>query len=78
MNIAIDPLIALPFGAIVGAIFMGKTSELKSYAARGLEKMSSVAVLLIGTGALAGIIANSELKNTIINMVDMLGFQHFY
>lgn len=77
MNIAIDPLIALPFGAIVGAIFMGKTSELKSYAARGLEKMSSVAVLLIGTGALAGIIANSELKNTIINMVDMLGFPTF-
>lgn len=77
MNISIDPLIALPLGAILGAIFMGKIKQLKFYAARGLEKMSSVAVLLIGTGALAGIIANSELKNTIIGMVDTLGLPTF-
>ncbi|ARC84024.1 citrate transporter family protein [Clostridium argentinense CDC 2741] len=77
MNISIDSLIALPLGAISGAIFMGKIKQLKIYATRGLEKMSSVAILLIGTGALAGIIANSELKNTIIGIVDTLGFPTF-
>jgi len=77
MNISIDPLIALPFGAILGTIVMGKTKQLKLYAARGLEKMSSVAILLIGTGALAGIIANSQLKDSIIGIVDTLGLPAF-
>ena len=58
-GITIDPLIALPVGGIVGAIAMGKTRDMGHYFNAGLAKMSGVAMLLVGTGALSGIISNS-------------------
>ncbi|WP_194191981.1 SLC13 family permease [Clostridium chrysemydis] len=76
-NIAIDPLIALPVGGIIGIIAMGKVKHLNSYATFGLAKMSGVAILLIGTGTLAGIIANSGLKDLIIEGVNMIGLPSF-
>lgn len=66
-NINIDPLIALPVGGLVGAIAMGRAKRINQYAIYGLGKMSGVAIMLIGTGTLAGIIANSELKGVIIS-----------
>jgi GntP family gluconate:H+ symporter len=65
-KISIDPLIALPVGGAVGALAMGKIKHLNKYSVVGLTKMSGVAILLIGTGTLAGIIANSGLKDVII------------
>ncbi|WP_088104470.1 GntP family permease [Halalkalibacter urbisdiaboli] len=72
-NIVIDPMIALPIGGILGAIMMGKFRSLNEYAAKGLKKMTGVAVLLIGTGAIAGIISNSGLRHLLINGLDSLG-----
>jgi GntP family gluconate:H+ symporter len=66
-NIAIDPMIALPVGGIIGAIAMKKAKHINAYAISGLSKMSGVAIMLLGTGTLAGIIANSSLKDVIIN-----------
>ncbi|MGV8983015.1 GntP family permease [Clostridium sp.] len=65
-KISIDPLIALPIGGAIGALAMGKIKYLNKYSIVGLTKMSGVAILLIGTGTLAGIIANSGLKDVII------------
>lgn len=76
-GIAIDPLIALPVGGICGVIAMGKIKHLNRYMTFGLGKMTGVAVLLIGTGTLAGIIANSQLKDVIINGVTELGLPSF-
>ncbi|WP_024614171.1 SLC13 family permease [Clostridium sp. Ade.TY] len=76
-GIAIDPLIALPIGGICGIMAMGKTKYLNRYATFGLAKMSGVAILLIGTGTLAGIISNSGLKDLIIEGVNMLGLPSF-
>ncbi|MGG7176686.1 GntP family permease [Clostridium paraputrificum] len=72
-GIVIDPLIALPVGGIIGAIIMGKGKHISDYAVSGLNKMSGVAILLLGTGTLAGIISNSQLKDLIINGVDSIG-----
>lgn len=72
-GIVIDPLIALPVGGIIGAIIMGKGKQISNYAVVGLNKMSGVAILLLGTGTLAGIISNSQLKDLIINGVDKVG-----
>ena len=55
------PLIALPVGGICGILAMGKIKHINKYATYGLAKMSGVAIRLIGTGTLAGIIANSGL-----------------
>jgi GntP family gluconate:H+ symporter len=72
-DIAIDPMIALPIGGIVGAIVMGRTKQINRYAVSGLGKMAGVAIMLLGTGTLAGIIANSNLKDAIIAGLDVLG-----
>lgn len=66
-DINIDPMVALPAGGIIGAIAMKKTRKINEYAISGLNKMSGVAIMLLGTGTLAGIIANSSLKDVIIN-----------
>lgn len=76
-GIAIDPLIALPVGGVVGVIAMGKAKELNRYATFGLGKMTGVAILLIGTGTLAGIISNSGLKDVIISGINALGLPSF-
>lgn len=65
-GVTIDPLIALPAGGIVGLIAtrsLKRTAESVGY---GLEKMSVVAVLLVSTGAIAGIIKASSLTSLII------------
>ncbi|GAA0727349.1 GntP family permease [Clostridium malenominatum] len=76
-SINIDPMIALPVGGIVGALVMGKIKNLNSYMQSGLAKMSGVAILLIGTGAISGIIANSTLKDVIVNSLGSSGLPAF-
>lgn len=76
-GITVDPLVALPVGGIVGTIVMGKTREMGRYFTMGLGKMSGVAMLLIGTGALSGIISNSNLKDVITAFIDAMGLPGF-
>ncbi len=76
-GITIDPLIALPVGGIAGIIAMGKGRNTCSYFSSGLKKMSGVAMLLIGTGTLSGIISNSNLKDVIIAGIEMVGLPGF-
>ncbi|MDR0270333.1 SLC13 family permease [Paenibacillus sp.] len=66
-GIVIDPIIALPVGGLVGALCMGRIKQINHYAISGLGKMTGVAVMLLGTGTLVGIISNSQLKNVIID-----------
>ena len=72
-HISIDPMIALPVGGIVGALVMGRAKKINDYAVSGLGKMSGVAIMLLGTGTLAGIIANSGLKDVLIDGLNILG-----
>jgi GntP family gluconate:H+ symporter len=68
-DIKIDPVVALPAGGIVGLLMTRswrKSSECLSY---GLEKMATVAILLVGTGTIAGIIKASEIKDVLIAML---------
>ncbi|MEG2256378.1 MAG: GntP family permease, partial [Cetobacterium sp.] len=65
----IDPLIALPVGGLAGIIVMGKFKKLRECMEYGLSKMSGVAILLIGTGTVSGIIKNSSLKDVILDLL---------
>lgn len=76
-GIAVDPLIALPAGGIAGAFFMGKIRKVNNYASGGLKQTLTVAVILLCTGCIAGIIANSELKNLIIRGLQSAGISRF-
>ena len=69
-GINIDPLIALPVGGLCGAICMKQWKNILPSIAYGLQKMSVVAILLIGTGTIAGIIKNSSLKDWILTGLD--------
>ena len=66
-GIVIDPVIALPVGGLVGALCMGRIKQINQFAVSGLGKMSGVVIMLLGTGTLAGIISNSQLKDVIID-----------
>ena len=68
-GIVIDPMIALPVGGIVGIIATGKWRETAACLSYGLEKMSGIAILLVGTGTLAGIIKASAIKDVLVGML---------
>lgn len=63
---SIDPLIALPLGGLAGIIAVRKLDMLTEALRYGLERMSGIAILLIGTGTLAGIIKASSLKDVFL------------
>lgn len=76
-GIEIDPLLALPVGGIIGSIVMGKFKDLNQYCQVGIGKMTGVAILLLGTGTMAGIIANSTLKDVLIDFLNATGAPAF-
>lgn len=68
-DISIDPAIALPAGGLAGMLATRKwenTGECLNY---GLEKMSPIAVLLVGTGTIAGVIKASAVKDLLIGLI---------
>ena len=68
-DIVIDPMIALPVGGLVGILSTGKWRETATCLTFGLEKMSGIAILLVGTGTLAGIIKASAIKDVLVGML---------
>jgi GntP family gluconate:H+ symporter len=70
MDIEIDPLIALPVGGIIGIIATGNWKNVGACLSYGLEKMSGIAILLVGTGALAGVIQASEIRDVLVNALE--------
>ena len=73
VGITIDPIIALPVGGIVGTIATGQAKKMMDFASTGISRMSSIVLLLLGTGTISGIIANSALKTTLENLVQASG-----
>lgn len=76
-DITIDPMIALPIGGAVGALVMKKGKQLNEYAISGLGKMTGVAIMLLGTGTLAGIIQNSALADLLTSTLNAIGLPAF-
>ncbi|MCD1127405.1 GntP family permease [Jinshanibacter sp. LJY008] len=72
-GISIDPLIALPVGGLVGALMMGRIKQSNAFMIAGLNRMAPVAIMLLGTGTLAGIIGNSGLKEVLIDGLTVSG-----
>ncbi|WP_102868111.1 GntP family permease [Pseudovibrio exalbescens] len=76
-DISVDPLIALPLGGVLGAVAMGRAREANAFAVSGLSRMAPVAIMLLGTGTLAGIIANSGLKSGLIDLLAASGLPSY-
>lgn len=65
----IDPLIALPAGGMAGLLLMRKHKQWQDCLEYGLGKMAPIAILLIGTGAVAGIVKDSSLTEYIVSAI---------
>lgn len=69
LDIVIDPMIALPVGGLVTILTTRSFKKAGESISFGLEKMSVVAILLVGTGTIAGIIKASEIKDVLISLL---------
>lgn len=69
-GIVVDPMIALPVGGVVGILVTGNWKNMASCLTYGLDKMSGIAILLVGTGTLAGIIKASSIKDVLVGMLE--------
>ena len=76
-GINVDPLIALPLGGLLGAVAMGRFKDVNRFAVLGLSRMAPVAIMLLGTGTLAGIISNSALKTGLIDILTASGLPSY-
>lgn len=68
-DIVIDPMVALPVGGLVGLVATRAWSKAGESISFGLEKMSVVAILLVGTGTIAGIIKASDIKDVLVSLL---------
>jgi GntP family gluconate:H+ symporter len=65
-GVAVDPLVALPAGGLVSAMACGKWRKMVAYSEYGMGRVLGVSVLLIGTGAVAGVVKASGLNSDMI------------
>lgn len=72
-NFKVDAMYILPFASVIGAIAMGQGREIGSYAKLGLAKVTDTVLILIGAGAIAGLISSSDLSKEIVNLINMAG-----
>lgn len=73
-GIGVDPLIALPVGGIAGVFAMKKWDKLSEGLNYGLARMSVIAILLAGTGTIAGIIKASSIKDVLLGTLAQTNF----
>ncbi|MCE5219787.1 MAG: GntP family permease [Clostridium sp.] len=73
MAFNIDSMIILPVAGIVGLLAMGKANKIIAYTTSGLNKMTDTVMLLIGGGAIAGIVSKSDLGNIIVASIKAAG-----
>lgn len=78
LGINIDPMIALPAGGIAGILIMRKTKMISDGLNYGLSKMGSIAILLIGTGTIAGIIKASSINDLILSGLENFGLNEVF
>ena len=76
-DISIDPLIALPVGGAVSILVTGNAKSIIPFMEFGLSKVVGVSVLLVGTGAIAGIIKASALQYDVINILEAMNMPAF-
>ncbi|MGL4677557.1 MAG: GntP family permease [Brevinema sp.] len=72
-GVVVDPLIALPVGSFISCLAIGKIKELGAGMKIGLERMGGVALLLLGTGAIARVVKGSDLTQIFASTLQNIG-----
>ena len=68
-GVKIDPAVALPLGGLVGFLTTRQLKNVSESLSYGLSKMSGIAVLLVGTGTIAGVIKASAVKDVMLGLL---------
>ena len=76
-GVTIDPFIALPLGGIASILATGHFRNGFAFAEYGLSKVVGVAILLVGTGTVAGIVKASALQGDMTALLAALHLPAF-
>jgi len=71
--IKIDSLFILPFAGIIGSVALGKSRHIMNYCSAGLNRMTPTILIIIGAGAIGGLITASTLPTAVVNLVEASG-----
>ncbi|MGX1902578.1 GntP family permease [Thermolongibacillus altinsuensis] len=69
----VDAMYILPLAGIIGMVAMGQAKNILKYTASGLEKMTPTVLILIGAGAIGGLISHSDLSDQIVHIINSTG-----
>ncbi|WP_297199586.1 Na+/H+ antiporter NhaC family protein [uncultured Pluralibacter sp.] len=69
----LDALYVLPVAGIIGLVAMGQKEKIVAYTASGMAKMTATVLILIGAGAIAGLIAASNLSEEVVMLINDIG-----
>ena len=76
-NVKVDPFLALPIGGIASILATCNLRNGYAFAEFGLSKVTGVAILLIGTGTVAGIVKVSALQGDMTSLLNALHLPAF-
>lgn len=71
--INLDAMYILPIAGLIGTIAMGQSKKFLQYMQKGLAKMTDVVMILIGAGAISGLISVSDLPQKVVEIVQTSG-----
>ena len=69
----VDAMYILPLAGIIGTMAMGKTKNMLKYTASGLDRMTVTVLILIGAGAIGGLISQSNLSTQVVSLIEASG-----
>ncbi|WP_125772057.1 GntP family permease [Companilactobacillus furfuricola] len=72
-GINLDAMYILPIAGLAGALAMKRGKKFIEYMAKGLGRMTDVVMILIGAGAIAGLIGASDLPQKVVEVVKTAG-----
>lgn len=72
-DLNLDSMYVLPAAALIGMIAMGHAGQVLKYTRAGLARMTDTVLILIGAGAIGGLISASDLSARIVDLVKVSG-----
>lgn len=72
-KLKIDSLFILPFAAVIGTLVLGKRKQILDYCTAGLNRMTPTILIIIGAGAIGGLITASDLPQQVVALVESSG-----
>ena len=72
-KLKIDSLFILPFAGVIGTLALGKRKQILDYCTAGLNRMTPTILIIIGAGAIGGLITASDLPEQVVALVESSG-----